>query len=159
MCHCVFHPADSLSWRYFCSHFRVNEIETFRSLTGLTRKNLNWDSKSDMLNSNIHQVFTLPHSHTTMLAYLLCTHMPMWPSQAFPSGRKSLAHSSLLFLFLPSPSPLTMEKHTRDTSQRLSFPQAKLDDPLQDPIKPLCLLFPFSWPFAPYLIYFCISLT
>ena len=82
----------------------------------------------------------------------------MWPSQAFPSGRKSLAHSSLLFLFLLSPSPLTMEKHTCDTSQQLSFPQAKLDDPLQGPVKPLCLLFPSSWPFAPYLIYFCISL-
>lgn len=49
------HLPNSLSWKCFYFHFRHEETETFRSLRVLTtRKNLNWDSNSGMLDSNIH---------------------------------------------------------------------------------------------------------
>lgn len=125
------HPPNSLSWRYFYSHFWDDKTETFRSLTGLTRKKLTWDSTQVCL-IPVSIKFLLCHTTTPKyLPYLMCTHMPLWLSHAFfllPEKASISLSSPLPFPF--TPPPLTMEKHTHNSTWQPSFPQAELDDPI-----------------------------
>lgn len=158
-CHCVFHPPDSLSQRYFYSHFRVKEIETFRSLTGLTRKNLSWDSNWDMLDSHIHQVFTLPCHDTKMPAlFFVC-------SRAYVTlTGLSLRQKEPLSLLSPLPFPSVSlsthhgKAHTRHFTAALVSP-GKVRWPASGSNKTPLLTFPFFLTICSYLTYFCIPLT